>query len=127
MQPKIIVLIAINVALAAGAFALVALGKVEWPTAEAFLMGQLVPSVWGAFRSSDNEEPPPPTKRGVPPMPCLLLALFLVGCLEAKEAAAEKLYREEQEACLRQYEEKPMQRACVKAVRARWASDGGAE
>ena len=56
-----------------------------------------------------------------------ILALALSACVEAKQAVAERAYREEQEACLRQYETKNDQRACVNKVRAKWASDGGAE
>jgi hypothetical protein len=56
-----------------------------------------------------------------------ILLLALSGCVEAKQAAAERAYREEQEACLRQYETKNDQRACVNKVRAKWASDAGDE
>lgn len=62
---------------------------------------------------------------------CLFAVAFLVGllngCLPAREAAAERAYREDQEACLRQYESVNERRACVNRVRAHWAADGGAE
>lgn len=51
----------------------------------------------------------------------------LVGCLPAKQAAAERAYKEEQEDCLRQYEAVPERRECVKLVRLKWAADGGAK
>jgi hypothetical protein len=54
-----------------------------------------------------------------------VLVALSAGCLEAKQAAAEQAYREEQEDCLRQYESINERRACVREVRARWA-DGGA-
>lgn len=54
-----------------------------------------------------------------------LLLLVLSACTEVKQAAAERAFREEQEACLRQYPNKNDQRACVNKVRAKWAADAG--
>lgn len=55
MERKHIALLAINAVLAIGAFTLVGLGKIEWVTAEAFVLGQLVPSVWGALKQGESK------------------------------------------------------------------------
>ena len=58
---------------------------------------------------------------------CVLMALS-GACLEAKQVAAERAYKEEQEDCLRQHPgDKNEQRLCVNKVRAKWALDGGLE
>lgn len=56
MTPKSIALIAFNVALVAGAITLVALDKIAWPTAEAFIVGQLMPSIWSAFKTGEKDK-----------------------------------------------------------------------
>lgn len=75
MTKRDIVIIVLNLALAAGAFALVGLGKVSWELASAFIVGLGFPSVL-----SIGKPPPPP---GGPPavLPLAILAGgFLLGC-----------------------------------------------
>lgn len=70
MTKRDIVIIVLNLALAAGAFALVGLGKLSWELASAFIVGLGFPSVL-----SIGKPPPPP---GGPPA-VLLLAVLAAG------------------------------------------------
>jgi hypothetical protein len=79
----------------------------------------------------------PPTGASLVPLAALgaiVSSLFSVGCLSASEKAiaAEAAYREQQSACVRQYDTEALILACRAKVRAEWgitetvtAKDGG--